>query len=307
MEVREVTQRPKKGRGPLAAVRSLGSYLRDSRIGIKLGFIMGVPTLAIVVVGAIGLVSQISNEGSAERGRTLATLSSDAGGLAHALQTERADAILVLGYLEAQQQTAAADAIQAFNTQTLLTSKAVTEYTQQAAAQPDLPPEFRSLLSDVQTQLNSLGALRNQVTGSTKENTIPLSQAAIRYGALISRLLAIRDSAAQLTGDATLSYDMRAAAAISYAKEYESQERYQVLEVLLQKNMESEQRREFIATLTGQQQSIDQFELVATPDQKALYQQTLSGPQTVSAGNDETRIEGMTGKVPPADLTVDDW
>ncbi|HKD99022.1 MAG TPA: nitrate- and nitrite sensing domain-containing protein [Micromonosporaceae bacterium] len=302
-----MTQRPKKGRGPLTAVRSLGNYLRDSRIGIKLGFIMAVPTLAIVVVGATGLVSQISNEGDAERARSLATLSADAGALAHALQGERADAALVLGYLEHQQESQAAAAIQAYNTQTLATGKTAVDYTQQAAIQPDLPSEFRSILADVQTQLNALPSLRSQVTGSTKESSIPLSLAAIRYGALISRLLAIRDSAAQLTGDATLSYDLRAAAAISYAKEYESQERYQVLEVLQDRVMNAEQRREFIATLTGQQQSIDQFELVATPEQKALYQQTLSGQQTVAAGNAETLIEAMPTEVPPATLNVADW
>ena len=49
---------------------------------------------------------------------------------------------------------------------------------------------------------------------------------------LISDLLGIRDVAAQLTGDTTLTDRMRAAGAVATAKEFLSQERVVVLQVL---------------------------------------------------------------------------
>src|SRR6201999_2785238 len=86
------TKRPKTGRNRPMGFESLAGWLRDRRIGIKLGFIMFVPTLATVIVGANGLVSQISNANTADRAHSLAILSADAGTLANALQDERANA-----------------------------------------------------------------------------------------------------------------------------------------------------------------------------------------------------------------------
>ncbi len=71
-----MTKRPKTGPSRPMGFESLAGWLRDRRIGIKLGFIMFVPTLATVIVGANGLVSQISNANTADRAHSLATLSS---------------------------------------------------------------------------------------------------------------------------------------------------------------------------------------------------------------------------------------
>ena len=73
-----MSKRPKTGSSRPIGFASLVGWLRDRRIGIKLGFIMFVPTLATVIVGANGLVTQISNANTADRARTLATLSADA-------------------------------------------------------------------------------------------------------------------------------------------------------------------------------------------------------------------------------------
>src|SRR2546421_3706209 len=71
--------------------------LRDLPIWSKLGLIMIVPTIATIIVGTAGLVTNISHANEADRSRTLAGLSADAGALVHELQDERAAATLLLG------------------------------------------------------------------------------------------------------------------------------------------------------------------------------------------------------------------
>ena len=79
-------------------------------------------------------------------------------------------------------------------------------------------------------------------TSPITSNAIPLSLAVQQYDVLITGLLEIRDSSAQLAGDSTLTYEMRAAAAIASAKEYLSQERVIVLQAILHGTMPPEQR-----------------------------------------------------------------
>src|SRR5262249_13139092 len=146
---------------------SMASYLRDRRIGIKLGFIMFVPTLATVIVGANGLVSQISTANAADRARSLATLSTDAGTLVQALQEERADAALVLGYLQNSNNPAATAAIKSYRAQQNDTLKAQNDYTQQASASSSLPDSFVTNLSNIASKLSNLPGLRNQITDSS--------------------------------------------------------------------------------------------------------------------------------------------
>jgi hypothetical protein len=53
---------------------------------------MIVPTIATIVVGTVGLLDQVEQANNAERARTLAVLSGEAGNLVHQLQDERAAA-----------------------------------------------------------------------------------------------------------------------------------------------------------------------------------------------------------------------
>ena len=273
-------------------VRSFVGYLRDRPIGIKLGFIMFVPILAIVIVGANGLVAQISTTNNADRARTLATLTQFSGALVDQLQAERADATMLLG----SPSKAAMDAAKpVFAAQTAKTDSAATAYTTQSSSQANLPDNFRSLLARIQTQLGQLGALRNEIGVSGQ---IPLSAAVSPYSALISSLLQIRDDASQLAGDSTLSFEMRAAASIASDKEYVSQERYLVLAALFQGSMPFALRAQVIATQTGQARAATQYQVVATAEQRTWY--SLTSP-------DEGQIAVPPTDALPAGMTVGGW
>src|SRR5688572_18040630 len=71
--------------------------LRDLPIWSKLGLIMIVPTIATIVVGTAGLIENITAASGADRSRTLARLSMEAGALVHDLQQERAAAVIFVG------------------------------------------------------------------------------------------------------------------------------------------------------------------------------------------------------------------
>src|SRR5262249_40605198 len=157
------------------------------------------------------------------------------------------DAALVLGYLQNSNKPAATAAIKSYRAQQNDTLKAQNDYTQQASASSSLPDSFVTNLSNIASKLSNLPGLRNQITDSSTVSAVPLSIAIEQYDVLISRLLAVRDASAQLTGDPTLSYELRAAAALSQAKEYVNLERTVGLEVLLDGDMSPDQKNSFIA------------------------------------------------------------
>src|SRR5262245_15677991 len=173
-------------------VGSVAGFLGNRRIGIKLGFIMFVPTLATVIVGANGLVSQISNANSADRARSLASLSADAGTLVHALQDERTDAAIFQGYAVKSPPTSAdlkakQAAADAYKAQKDTTDKARSVYQQQVAAEPDLPSAVGNILSDLTVKLGALDALRDNVNGTEPKAAVGTETAITQYNVLISR------------------------------------------------------------------------------------------------------------------------
>ncbi|HEY2794009.1 MAG TPA: nitrate- and nitrite sensing domain-containing protein, partial [Micromonosporaceae bacterium] len=286
---------------PRSGVRSLVGYLRDRPIGIKLGFIMFVPTLAIVIVGANGLLGQISTTNNADRARTLSTLTQFSGAFVDQLQTERADATMLLGSTSG---TATTKAKATFVAQTPLTDAAASAYTVQSDSQAHLPSNFQALLAQIQTQVGNLSGLRQEITSM---NQIPLTIAVSQYTALISSLLQIRDDSAQLAGDSTISFEMRAAAAVASGKEYLSQERYLVLEAILQNSIPADLRQQVIATQTGQDQAVTAFQVVATPSQLAYYNLHVAGinlrPSTIA----QNSLDQLQSDRLPAGLTADGW
>ena len=94
MSKRPTTREPVSSRLRLPVGR-----LRDLPIWSKLGLIMIVPIIATIVVGTNGLVNNIGQANDADRARTLSGLSAQASALVHELQSERANAALLLGVI----------------------------------------------------------------------------------------------------------------------------------------------------------------------------------------------------------------
>jgi signal transduction histidine kinase len=313
-----VTKRPKTGRNRPMGFESLAGWLRDRRIGIKLGFIMFVPTLATVIVGANGLVSQISNANTADRAHTLATLSADAGTLVNSLQDERADADVFLSYKQYQHlpvitsegskdkftEAQIKDSLKVYQGQQVTTTPTQTAYTQQAAATSDVPATLRTILTKITTEVDQLPGLRQQVATSDGGNSGAVNQ----YTTLIKDLLSIRDSAAQLAGDPTLSFEVRAADAIAQVKEYTAEQRDTGIELLASGKISSPQGQAFIGGLTGPAQELSAFSVVATQAEQNLLTQIVTGDALrPSADYQQNFIDAIGTSGVPTNFTIAQW
>jgi signal transduction histidine kinase len=271
--------------------------LRDLPIWSKLGIIMIVPTLATIVVGTNGLIGHLDTASNAERARTLANLSLVSGELVHHLQDERADAVLLLGAAEtgdAGQRAATYAEVQ------VSVDDAANRYQTRRAGLTDLPSGFRSQLSDVSGRLTNLPQLRSRIGSGDFE----LTAAAASYEELINGLINIRDSSAQLSGEVTLGDRMRAAAGIARSKEYLSRQRVVGHEVLIRGAYLPHLRTAFIGTQTGREQAQEQFNAVATGDERTMLEQTLDGPevrQSILYQDYLDSLEGESLGTPPWD------
>lgn len=263
---------------------------------------MIVPTIATIVVGSAGLVDQVDQASNAERARTLTVLAGDAGTLVHQLQDERALAVQLL--IDQSEADVAALKVE-YTQQQQQTKTAGDAYRQDRIVLANIPDSLRELLNRIETQLDELAQMRADVEGRTK---VPLSIAERRYRVLIGDLLDIRDAAAQLTGDPTLTDRMRAAAAVATAKEFLSQERAVILKAIAAGVMSEQVRREYLATLKSQELALVAFHEVATPDQREMFDRTVAGAQMRTSFQLEGRIDGLAAGGSPADVvTSRDW
>jgi signal transduction histidine kinase len=277
---------------------------RDLPIWSKLALMMLLPTLTTMVVAARGLVDHIDQTNNAGRARALAALSSDAGHLVHELQNERASATKLLKAAEDDKAAARTE----YTAQASNSDKAAVDYRLRRQTLQDVPSSFRSVLGNIDTELAGLQTLRERV-GSTSTEAVQLSTATTQYGLLIKNLLGIRDAAAQLTGDSDLNSLMRAAAAVSTIKEYLSQERIAVVQILGQGMLTPENKLEYLKTQAAQDQALAQFQRVATPEQNDMYNSTVTGLNVREVRQYEAQLGQLEANesLPSGIFTVAKW
>ncbi|WP_446218265.1 nitrate- and nitrite sensing domain-containing protein [Micromonospora sp. IBHARD004] len=267
-----MSKRPKTAGSFLSRLRRPASRLRDMPIWSKLGLIMIVPTIATVVVGTSGLVDHLQTLNNANRAGDLANLVRYSSDLVDNLQDERTAAVLFLGSNQVQTK---AQYQEAYNRANSRVDQAKAPYLQQRLAIDGLPANFNKLLGAIDADLTGLPGTRSQVFNGK----LKLTEGLRSYSGLIAELLSIRDSATQLAGDNDLSDRMRAATAVARQKEYLSQRRVVVHQVLLdeQKKYTPNLREQFIATTVGDSQALESFKAVANPADSEFYAQTVSG------------------------------
>ncbi len=279
--------------------------LRDLPIWSKLGLIMIVPIAATVVVGVNGLVSNIGDANNADRARTLSGLSADAAALSQELQGERAKATLLLGTPPGGQ--AATTALNEFKRQSEQTDNAAKTYRLHRSGLADINDDFRTRLSNIDTELGDLPVLRQQITDPNAQ--VLGSTVVSRYRSVIEDLLGIRTASAELATNAHLGAEMRAAATISEMKEQASLERVFGLQVISSGTFSPELRNQFAASLTGQQQAETGFRAVSEPWQREYFDQTVAGSDLRAATLFEGVLSPLTSdKLPPTGVpTAEQW
>nr|WP_229835378.1 sensor histidine kinase [Dactylosporangium sucinum] len=264
---------------------------------------MIVPIIATIVVGTNGLVGNIGEANDADRARTLSNLSLQASRLIHELQSERANAALLLGVIGKGSDV---EARATFERQVQKTDDVSKDYRLNRSGLADPPDDFRKQLAGIDTQLLDLPGMRKQITEGGKE--LPASVVVSKYRTLIDDLLGIRDSAAELSSNPSLGADMRAAAAISEMKEQVALERVVVLRALTSGVFSPQLRKEFSATLTGYDQAEEQFRIVSEPWHRDLFDKKIAGSDLREAAQFEGQLTPLTTDALPGDIfTTQAW
>nr|WP_306835242.1 nitrate- and nitrite sensing domain-containing protein [Catenuloplanes nepalensis] len=301
-----MSEQPRKraAKAVSSRLRWPGSRLRDLPIWSKLGLIMIVPTMATIVVGTSGLIDHIEEARDADQARTIAQLEQYSGELIDSLQNERAAAARFLSTPNAQRD-AKAGLLEAFNQTHAVVDAAKKPYSQQRTLLTDLPDSnFETLLDTADASLEELPATRSQVSN----NSLQLSFAKQSYDGIINGLLQIRNSSSQLAGDPGLSDRMRASAALAQEKEYLSTQRVIVHSAFAQGEITPNLRKDYIATLTGQNQAAAAFETVAGREDRDYKRQVIAGPDEREAKSNAGKIEAnQDGDINSLGFSAEEW
>ncbi|GIJ68953.1 hypothetical protein Voc01_038700 [Virgisporangium ochraceum] len=256
--------------------------LADVRIRTKLGLILIIPVLAILTLTVLRLNDSNNQAQDAAQIGDLTNVSNRATALAHELHRERMAAAAVIVARGAEAKTK--DPItQAFNGQIARTGTATNNYNTAARRLDSVPDAIQDRLDSIDGLFNNLGGLRNSVTGNgVAPASLPESMQ--RYGLIIGELVSYLQDVSQATADPRLSDSLIAAAAFSRAKLLVGSQQAVAYEALRSQNG-AQQYSQFIASLTGQEEALDQFLAAATNNQLAVVDRVIAGDAMQLADN----------------------
>jgi signal transduction histidine kinase len=269
--------------------RGLRPWLRDASLGSKLAFVLVIPLLAVAGLATARLVDSGRRAADAGLVRSLAVLSSDASALSHELHKERMAAADLLG--------GGADS-KAFNLQVKRTDEAVAAYSTERGDVSGVPDLVNERLVRLDQQITTLGTLRQEVLDG---KGVGAGEAALRYGVLIDELVSYQESVGQIAGDDDLAENIRAVAALSKTKSELSRAQSVAVVALQGGRVDDEDLSAFLSALTGQQEALLAFNLVASPQQRALVDDTVGGDALVLADQAETQIRRSANRTPLLD------
>jgi signal transduction histidine kinase len=260
--------------------------LRDARIRSKLGIILLIPLIAVAALAVLRLVDSGERALSAELVRSLAVVSAEAGTVSHELHRERVAAIQLLSDPEG-------DATQ-FGDQAASSDAAVARYQTARSELGDVPDVVEARLIPVDEHVASLGEIRQQVLD---DQPITELAAALRYGVIVTDVLAYQEAVGQVADDPSLAEEIRAMAAFARAKTLAGEAEALSWVAVAEGEFDAEQQTAFLATLTGQQEAQQTFAQAATPEQQEAVSTLLTGGPTEYLDNTATDV--VAGGITP--------
>ncbi|MEO3773570.1 sensor histidine kinase [Micromonospora sp. B9E7] len=261
--------------------------LRDARIRSKLALILVVPVAAVIALATVRLISVGEGAFDATRARSLTALAIDVSALTQDLQSER---MAAAAYLATPQQPA-----DAYNLRVRQTQQQVDEYRAERGRIGEVPAALRERLAVIDEHLATLDGTRQEVLDRRQ---MAVAEAVLRYGVILTDLIAYGDGLAQLPGSESLADSRRAVAAFARAKASVAEEEAVAFTALTAGQLDSEQFSSFVATLTSQQEALVAFSLAADPVQRALVDSTVSGDAVGLADRVATDITRSVGQRP---------
>ncbi|WP_243715677.1 sensor histidine kinase, partial [Micromonospora sp. KC207] len=272
--------------------------LRDARIRSKLALILVVPVAAVIALATIRLVSTGEGVYEATQLRALTALSIDVSALTQDLHKERMAAATLLA------RPGEKSRVDEYNLRVRSTDARIETYNAERGSIGKVSNDVRDRLKVIDDHLRTLNSTRQEVLDRKQ---MPVAEAALRYGVIVTDLVSYGDTLAQMPGQETLADNRRAVAAFAHAKAAVAEEQAVAYTALSTGRLDEEQFSSFVATLTSQQEALVSFSLAADPAQRALVDSTVSGDAVVLADRvaaDLTRSVGQTPLVTAADVSA---
>jgi signal transduction histidine kinase len=250
------------------------------RITRKLGFLVGVPLVAVMAFAALAVSTTGGQALQAERLRQLVSTGAQAGELAQRLQAERAGAVNVVS-------GGSAEAVNAYLEQVAASQQTAGGYGQARSRLSAVPAGTAERLARIDRQLGRLNALRDQVTAGQGA----ASAVAFTYRIVIADLIAFRESVAQAGGaPAEVADRLRAAAALSQATEQVGRQQVAVLRAIDFGPLTPAAGQEITAARTGHVEALTTFDALALPHWRAALERSAVGAQALAAQRLEDRV-----------------
>jgi Nitrate and nitrite sensing/Histidine kinase-, DNA gyrase B-, and HSP90-like ATPase/HAMP domain len=238
----------------------------------KIALILLLPVAALLLLAGLRIGSSVSTSRQAAQVRGLTEFALRGTALAHELQRERG---LTLGGLLAGRPGPG------LRDQRVATNAALAAYRDSAAELDPgaLDPATAERLASATNRLAGLTDLRRDVSGGS----IAPAAALDAYNTTIADLLNTNRGLASGIADPQLAQQVGAFVAVSRIKELAALERELVSEVLAGGRFAPGQFRRFTSTLATRAVLLSEFRAVATDAQRAVFVDTLVGPEVQRA------------------------
>jgi len=265
--------------------------LRDARIRSKLALILFVPLLAVLALATVRLVDIGGRALDSRQIEELTRLSTDVSQLTQYLHKERMAAAAYLATPAAKPDE--------YNRTIAQSDQLIQKYTTDRRELSDLPDAVQARLSRIDDHFRTMDATRKKVTD---RDEIAISEAVLRYGVVITDLTGYGEVLSQYAGAGEVADSLRAVSAFSRAKAGTAEQEAVAYAARASGDLSAEQLAVFTATQTSQQESLESFSLVATPQQRSLVDNTVTGDAVNLADQVSLRL-GRSDTVLPLEIT----
>jgi signal transduction histidine kinase len=282
------------GRGSGAGTRQRRGRLprlRDARIRSKLALILVVPLLAVLALATVRLVDVGGRALDARQVEDLTRLSTDISQLTQYLHKERMAAAAYLATPGAKPDD--------YNGVIAQTDQRIQKYTADRRDLSDPPSAVQERLNRIDDHFRTMDATRKKITD---RDEIAVSEAVLRYGVVITDLIGYGEVLSQYAGEGAVADSLRAVSAFSRAKAGTAEQEAVAYAARVAGDLSAEQLAVFTATQTSQQEALEGFSLVATPQQRSLVDNTVTGDAVNLADQVSARLS-RADTVAPLEIT----
>nr|BFE76605.1 hypothetical protein GCM10020092_099060 [Actinoplanes digitatis] len=249
------------------------------------------PLLAVLALATVRLVDVGGRALDARQVEDLTRLSTDISRLTQYLHKERMAAAQYLADPAAKPD--------GFNAAIEQSDARIQEYTADRAELDEPPAAVADRLTRIDDHLQTMDATRTKITD---RDEIAISEAVLRYSVVITDLVGYGEVLSQYAGEGTVADSLRAVSAFARAKAGTAEQEAVAYAARASGDLSAEQLSVFTATQTSQQEALEGFALVATPAQRSLVDNTVTGDAVNLADGIATRLS-RSDPIEPLEIT----